>query len=228
MNKYKKIAVLLMAGSGNRFGTDKKEKKQFLEINGKPLFLYSLNSLVFSDIFEKVIIVCPKEEKNSVAKLIPTEFPHNLISIIEGGESRNDSVFLSLQYIEHEWHEKIDETTFVFLHDAARPYLPESILNEMNSLCDCFDAIVPAIPLTDSIMQNGVYVPRDNIMRIQTPQAFCFSKLFEIYCSGFEKQTTDDFSKAIHAGLSHKIIQGSPLLYKITFPEDIAFFKKIL
>ncbi len=163
-----------------------------------------------------------------VSELLRNECYTNLISIISGGQSRNESVLLALNYIEKEYSEQINQDTFVFVHDAARPCLPISVLNELNSLCGFFDAIVPAISLTDSIMKNDVYVSRNNIIRIQTPQAFRYFKLLSIYKSGFEDASTDDFSKAINAGLSHKVITGSPLLYKITFPEEIEFFEKIL
>lgn len=163
-----------------------------------------------------------------VSEMLRKEYPTNSISVISGGKSRNESVLFSLNYIEKELSKQIDENAFVFIHDAARPCLPLSVLNELNSLCGPFDAIVPAIPLTDSIMKNEIYVSRENIIRIQTPQAFHYFKLLSIYRSGFEDTATDDFSKAIKVGLSHRVIKGSPLLYKMTFPEDIEFFEKIL
>ncbi len=228
MNKYKRIAILLMAGNSNRFSQSQKIKKQFLEINGKPIFVYPFNSLVSSGLFDQIILVCPVSSEKQVSDIIHGMNISKNISIIKGGESRNDSVLSALRYIESNFKDRIDEKTFVLIHDAARPFLPISILKVIDSLCDDYDAIAPAIPLTDSIMQKGVYVSRENIQRIQTPQAFRLFKLISIYDSAMDNQSTDDFSKAIQAGLTNKVIKGSPLLYKITFPEDIEFFERVL
>lgn len=218
-----------MAGNSNRFSQSLKVKKQFIEINGKPVFIYPLRSLISSEIFDKIILVCPKNTCADVLEIIEeNESSNNMLSIIEGGGNRNESVSHALRYIKSEFKNEIDTETFVFIHDAARPFLPVFILKEIDSLCGDFDAIAPAIPLTDSIMKNDIYISRYNIQRVQTPQAFRLFKLISIYDSTLDNQSTDDFSKAIQAGLSHKIINGSPLLYKITFPEDIELFKHIL
>lgn len=217
-----------MAGTSNRFSKKGTAEKQFIEVKGIPSFIYPLKSLISSSVFQKIIVVCANGKTESVTESIEKFTDTDSIVVIEGGSDRNASVKSALDFIEQNYCHSIDSDSFVFIHDAARPCLPIDIITTLDELCGTYDAITPAIPLTDSITQNGKYIPRDNILRIQTPQAFNLKKLISIYKSSFNKESTDDFSKAINAGLSTKLIDGSPLLYKITYPEDISLLEKIL
>lgn len=223
-----RIAILLMAGASNRFSKQGTTEKQFIEIKGIPSFIYPLKSLISSPVFRKTIVVCARGKTECVSNLIKEFTTIDSVAIIEGGNDRNSSVKAALDFIEQNYRNWIDSDSYVFIHDAARPCLPINILTAINEQCGKYDAIAPAIPLTDSITQNGNYIPRDNILRVQTPQAFNLKQIISIYKSPFDKESTDDFSKAIKAGLSAKLIEGSPLLYKITYPEDICLLEKIL
>lgn len=228
MKTLNRIAILLMAGTSNRFSKQGTPEKQFIEVKGIPSFIYPLKSLISSSIFQKIIVVCASGKIECVSNLIKKFTTIDSIAVIDGGNDRNSSVKSALDFIEQNYCNWIDSDSYVFIHDAARPCLPIDILTAINEQCGKYDAIAPAIPLTDSITQNGNYIPRDNILRIQTPQAFNLKQIISIYKSSFDKESTDDFSKAIKAGLSTKLIEGSPLLYKITYPEDIYLLEKIL
>lgn len=217
-----------MAGTSNRFSKQGTPEKQFIEVKGIPSFIYPLKSLISSSIFQKIIVVCASGKTECVSNLIKKFTTIDSIAVIDGGNDRNSSVKSALDFIEQNYCNWIDSNSYVFIHDAARPCLPIDILTAINEQCGKYDAIALAIPLTDSITQNGNYIPRDNILRIQTPQAFNLKQIISIYKSSFDKESTDDFSKAIKAGLSTKLIEGSPLLYKITYPEDIYLLEKIL
>ena len=110
----------------------------------------------------------------------------------------------------------------IFIHDAARVILPLDILLSLNKGIETVDACAPYLPIADSIYQPQLnrYVNRDDFVRIQTPQVFDYQKLFSLYQKGFSIEDTDDFSKTLRAGLSHKLVLGSPYLYKLTYPED--------
>ena len=228
MKTLNRIAILLMAGTGSRFSKQGTTEKQFLEVKGVPTFIYPLKSLISSLIFQKIIVVCASRKKKSVCDLIKKFTTTDSVVVIEGGNDRNASVKSALDFIEQNYYNLIDSYTYVFIHDAARPYIPLDIMTIIDENCKKYDAIAPAIPLTDSIVQNGKYISRNNILRVQTPQAFNLMKIISIYKSPIDKKSTDDFSKAINAGLSTRLIDGSPLLYKITYPEDIYLLEKLL
>lgn len=215
MKNNRRKAVLLMAGKSERFSKTG-VKKQFALLLNKESFLYPLESFISSQLFEEIILVIEEEDRNHIEKILAREnlvFPHRFVI---GGENRNASVNNALIALKEEGDFKI------FIHDAARVILPLDILLSLNKEIETVDACVPYLPIADSIYQPLLnrYVNRDDFVRIQTPQVFDYQKLFSLFQKGFFIEDTDDFSKAIRAGFSYKLVLGSPYLYKLTYPED--------
>ena len=135
MNKVS--AIILAAGSGSRFG----EKKQFKELNGKPIWFYSLNTFIQSESVDELILVIPNDSLETLkqSQVFTSLNKTNNIKLVSGGESRKDSVFNGLKVVK----KAID---IVCIHDAARPFIKASYIKHSVEACSEFDGAIIAIP----------------------------------------------------------------------------------
>src|SRR5689334_21586534 len=162
-------AVLAAAGRGERLGSDR--PKAFARLGGRPLLAESLERLDESGWIDAIVIAAPPEwEEPSI--LVAEEIAATKVSsCVAGGESRSESVRLALDEVPA-------DAAVVLVHDAARPLLPETVIERVLApLSEGWDGAVPAVPLADTVKRvEGDRVletlPRDHLVAVQTPQAF--------------------------------------------------------
>jgi 2-C-methyl-D-erythritol 4-phosphate cytidylyltransferase/2-C-methyl-D-erythritol 2,4-cyclodiphosphate synthase len=211
-------AVIVAAGEGKRFGGN----KVFVEVFGKYLVEYSLDVFENHPDISEIILVLNKKDLAKGNDL--KDRYRKLTSIVEGGKERSESVQNGVKEAKGE---------FVLIHDAARPNVSKEIVdNVINGLKD-YDAVVPGIPLRDTAgyFESGLFsgkVERSNLYLIQTPQGFKRSILLK----GFEKaeKSYTDESTMIYdvLGVPAKVVEGSVENFKITYPDDLDLFRKLL
>ena len=226
--KRKDVAVLLLAGKGERLYDALKVKKQFLEFDGKALFLYPLTSLVLSKRFSKILLVHAEEDRKKVQDCLLKDsiLRKEKFEFIIGGKTRNESVRNALKAI------KGKKGNFsVLIHDAARPFLTVKQVSFIMDKTYRAEALTYCIPLADSLFrQDGkgiAYLDRKNLYLVQTPQVFDFDKLVELYQNPDYEDTTDDFSKAVRAGMKTLPLPGDSSLFKITGKDDLALLSML-
>ena len=210
--KTKNAFILLLSGKGERLFSDIHVKKQFFILDDQKLYLYPLKTALNSALFTKIVIVVDKEDYQWVKKEIFSLFPDEKILITCGGLTRNDSVYNGLKALENHQVDK------VIIHDAARPFLYQSILEDLIFKLESVDSVSCYIPIYDSLFdeEEERYLKRDHKALIYTPQGFIYSKIKKIYYDGFDIDSTDDYSKALKGGLSHDLVQANPYLFKVT------------
>ncbi|WP_461832506.1 2-C-methyl-D-erythritol 4-phosphate cytidylyltransferase [Aquifex sp.] len=204
--------IILAAGEGKRIGF----RKQFADICGKPLFMYSLEKVI--DIFEEVILVLPQDYINRVNV-------HPKVKKVTGGRERQESVFNALLKAKGD---------IVVIHDAARPLAERRLFLEVMNLGE-FDGKIVASPARDTLKEvvEGKVIKtlnRSLIWHAQTPQAFRREVLLECHmrarAEGFVG--TDDASLLERYGYKVGVVEGSYWNVKITYKEDLDFVRKIL
>lgn len=218
MNNKKKTAfILLLSGKGERLFSEINVKKQFYLLDDQKMYLYPLKTALNSSLFDEIVIVVDKEDFQSVKLEISSLFPDEHILITCGGNTRNGSVYSGLKELE-KYH--VDK---VIIHDAARPFLYESILKEMILKLDSFSSVSCYIPVYDSLFDKSEekYLNRDEKVLIYTPQGFDYPQIKKIFDDGFDVKSTDDFSKALKADLSHDLLRAKPLLFKVTDADSL-------
>jgi len=207
-----KACILLAAGEGKRIGF----RKQFIEIHGKPLFMYSLEKAL--RVFEEVLLVLPRDSLTKV------QVPEG-VKKVEGGKERQDSVLNGVLETEAE---------VVVIHDAARPMVTEDMFREVSRLGE-YDGKIVALPSRDTIKEvsgEGVLktVDRSHLWLAQTPQAFRRKVLLECHFrarnEGF--YGTDDASLLERYGYRVGIVMGSYWNVKVTYREDIPLLERLL
>jgi 2-C-methyl-D-erythritol 4-phosphate cytidylyltransferase len=217
-------AVLAAAGRGERLGSDR--PKAFARLGGRPLLAESLERLEDSGWIDAIVIAAPPDwEEPSI--LVAEEIAATKVSsAVTGGASRSESVRLALEEVPA-------EAAVVLVHDAARPLLPEEVIERVLApLSEGWDGVVPAVPLADTIKRvEGDRVvetlSREDLVAVQTPQAFLADALRRAV-SGDVSSATDCASLVESQGGRIKVVEGDPRLLKVTDAEDLALVESWL
>ena len=218
-------AIVPAAGIGARMGADK--KKQFLTIRNIPIIVHTLKKLSQCELIDEIIVVSGREDKEIIESFINEYKLEKISEIAEGGETRQQSVRNGVLKAKGE---------YVLIHDGVRPLVSDEEIKEAILGGFEYEAAATGIPLSDTIKlsdENGFSLktlPRENIVRIQTPQVLS-KKLYEkasAYAFENNIETTDDISLAEILNIKPKITRGSIKNIKITRPEDIEIAEKLM
>ncbi len=220
------VAVIPSAGKGERLKA--KKPKQFLEIKGIPLLVYTLMKFERHSQVDAVILSVSPEYIELTQNIVSSYNLKKVIKIVEGGKTRQESVFNGVK--------TAPENTQIFLvHDAVRPFVSAELITRIISEVKVSGACVPAIPVRDTlnrvvegeIVEN---VNRKNLFCIQTPQGI----KADILKTLLERAQieglffTDESSLLLHYGYKVKLVEGSFLNFKITYPEDLFLAEKLI
>ena len=227
-------AVVLSAGSGKRMGSS--IKKQYMEIEKKPVIAYALQ--VFEDSFvDEVVLVVGEGDQDYCQKEIVDRYHFSKVKkIVTGGKERYHSVYSGLRAIER--------SDYVYIHDGARPFTSEEMLLRLQDAVEQYEACIAAMPVKDTIKiadEAGMVelTPRrDLVWLVQTPQVFSYSLILHAYETLISQeqallqqgvQITDDAMVVeTLTGKKVKLVEGSYQNIKITTPEDLSIAEGFL
>lgn len=208
-------AIIVAAGSGSRMGADR--PKQFLPLCGKPVLAHSYERLSKHPSIDPVVVVIGAgQEEEARAALGPDA------TLVPGGATRRESVRAGLEALAGQTGIKR-----VLIHDAARPLLPDAVIDRLNSALDHSKGAVPALPVVDTLSRThdgilGDGVDREMLVRIQTPQAFDFGTILQAHRNWKDRpEPTDDATMVRAMGNEVAYVEGDRLLDKITHAEDL-------
>ena len=210
-------AVLAAAGRGERLGQDR--PKAFAKLRGRPLLAESLERLEASGWIDAIVIVAPPGWEEPAILLAEELACAKVVACVAGGETRAESVRAGAAEVG-------EDAAVIVVHDAARPALPEEVLERvLTALNEGWDGAVPALPLADTIkrMRDGQVVetlPREELAAAQTPQAFLASILREAL-TGDLAGATDCAALVEARGGRVTTVPGDPRLLKVTDAADL-------
>lgn len=218
----KNTAIVLAAGQGKRMGTT--IFKQFLHIQGKPVLYYSLKCFQESSNIQEIILVTGEAEISYCEKEIVEKYSFDKVTCVTvGGRERYESVYQGLR--------KCEDCEYVFIHDGARPFINEAMIERMLEAARKFDACVAAVPAKDTIKiadkQGFIETTpsRSRVWTIQTPQVFEYRLVRRAYDKMMDNPTgeiTDDAMVVeTMTGSPVYLAEGSYRNIKITTPEDL-------
>lgn len=222
MRKCRVGVVIPAAGIGKRFGSNM--PKQFLEIDGVPILQTTLQKFQACDAVDCIVVVSHADFIHEVDNLIKKNNFTKIVSIIRGGEHRQDSVWNGLKEIIK------NDVEIILIHDAVRPFVTDEIIRKVITASQKFGAAVPAISLKDTIkISDGKgflidTLDRNKLFGVQTPQGFHK----ELIVKAFEKAFTDSYYATDEANLVERLgkkirlVEGDYKNIKITTKEDIA------
>lgn len=219
-------AILLAGGKGTRMGTNK--SKQFIELHGKPILYYTIKLFLDNDLIDDIILVLSKDDieycKNEVLK----KYNLKVDKIVEGGKERQESVYNALSVI--------DSTDIVLIHDVARPFTSQQIINDSIKYAQKYKAAAPGVMPKDTIKIKNKKnfstktLDRKQLVCIQTPQAFEYNMIYECHSKIKEMaiSVTDDTMVAEFFGNDVYVFQGEYNNIKITTPEDMFLAQNLM
>ena len=217
-------AVLAAAGRGERLGSDR--PKAFARLGARPLLAESLERLEGSDWIDQIVIAAPPDwEEPSI--LVAEEIAATKVSsAVRGGDSRSESVRLALAEVP-------EDAAVVLVHDAARPLLPDEVIERVLApLSEGWEGVVPALRVSDTVKRvEGDRVletlRRDDLVAVQTPQAFLADALRRAV-AGDVSEATDCASLVEAGGGRVTWVDGDPRLLKVTDAADLALVESWL
>ena len=202
----KTVALVVAAGSGSRAGGE--APKQYRNVAGRPLLAHAVDRLRHPRIDAIQVVIGEGQETLYRAALGDNPLP----SVI-GGATRRESVMRGLA--------ALGGAERVLIHDAARPFLPGAVIDRLLDALGAHDGAVPVLPVTDTLARaDGAAVARDELVRVQTPQAFHLEAIRRAHAAWSGGEATDDAQVARAAGLDVASVAGDPALDKLTFEAD--------
>ena len=205
-------AIVVAAGKGLRAGQPL--PKQFAMWRGKPVLRHSVETLLDAGARPLVIAVPPDGEQAVLDALAGLEG----FALVAGGTTRQQSVKKALAAVE--------SAERILIHDAARPDLPLPVIERLLAALEHHPGAIPVLPVIDSLSveNDGVMsgtAPREQLRRVQTPQAFRFDAIFRAHQAWQDEASAGDDAQVLRANggiVAH--VQGDERLAKLTFAED--------
>ena len=225
MNNF--VAIVPAAGNSSRYSGE--TPKQFLTIDGRTILELSIRPLLdFSECLGVCVLVPAEDQYHKTLEI--RDNPK--IFLVEGGTSRIDSVLKGVKF----WQQSELSYNYILIHDAARPCLRSSDVQQLlNSIDKETDGVVLGIPCSDTIKRLSAKdsliletVDRSDLWRAFTPQIFKKEVLQKNTKQNMDKEFTDEASLVEANGGKLKMVKGFEDNIKLTFAEDLGLIKSIL
>lgn len=219
-------AIILAGGRGTRMGSD--ISKQFIEVDGKPILYYTLNTFINSELIKEIILVLPKNEIEYCKINVLDKYNLNVNKIVEGGKERQDSVYNALK--------EVGNSELVLIHDGARPFTTDRIIEEGITFARKYGAAAPGVTPKDTIKvidsnNFSKETPnRNTLVSIQTPQVFKTDMIISCHEKVREEnlKVTDDTMVVERYNYKVYIYNGDYENIKVTTKEDLILAEKLV
>ncbi len=214
-----KIGVVIVAGGkGLRAGGD--VPKQLQRLGARRVFEWSVNACLSHPNIDQTVLVVPAGQSRDYYQT-----PPNGVQMVAGGDTRTASVLCGLKALQ------FGDDDIVLIHDAARPGLGHDIISRLIEAMSTADASAPARKILDAVKRKSgtqlESVNRDNLYRVQTPQAFRYGRILSLL-SNTDHNYIDDLAALEANGANVRLVDGTPQLAKITEPGDFRTMTHLL
>lgn len=226
------IALLLSGGTGTRLGLD--IPKQYIEVHGKPIISYCIESLSVHDRIHAIHIVAEPAWQKPIESWLPaSDLKKKFKGFSSPGSSRQMSILNGMRDVRR----YADDSDCIFIHDAARPLLSDKQITDcLDGICG-HDGILPVLPMKDTVYRSldgksvDALLMRNEIYAGQAPETFRLGK----YYAANERLSTEEILKingstepAVMAGMDIAMIPGDEGNFKITTKADLERFRRIV
>jgi len=226
-----KVAVILpAAGLGTRMGKSSAEKagtsrKQFMLLEGSPILIHTVRKFAASPRVGEIVVAVRAEDRDWVAEMLAQEFPVERVRVVEGGDSRQESVENALLSL-------APDNELVAVHDAVRPFIDLETIDKVFDEAAATGAAIVGVPAVDTVkrvtrktdhVKIRETLPREKLVMAQTPQVF----RYEILKRAFEEARKDGFAATDESSMVERldvevsVVPGSDRNIKITKPTDM-------
>lgn len=226
-SRHRVGAIIVAAGSSSRMGGD--TTKQMMELCGMPVVVRTLLAFQKNEYIKEIVVAAREDEVERYSDFKEEYALTKLTSVVPGGETRQGSVIAALEKIS-------DKTDYIAIHDGARPFVTDKIIDDAVRAAYKYGAVCAAVPAKDTAKYADAKgyidhtVDRAFLWYAQTPQVFKTNLYRAAAYSALEKgfAATDDCMLAEEAGFRVKLIPGSEENIKITTPHDLEIGEAII
>ena len=229
------VAVIIAGGVGSRMGLD--IPKQFVQVNGKPVLLYTLDAFERHPMVDAIEIVLIEGWEDVVWAYAKQYGISKLKWIVTGGATGQESIRNGVYGLE----DKCSPDDIVIIHDGIRPLVDAAVLDDVITKARQFGNGVTSMPYNEQIFivdeqsptTTTKYIPRETLRRVATPQAYRFGLLDSSYHEAFEKGvgvTGSSYTNTMMVELGHRLYfaSGSDKNIKLTTRGDMDVFKALI
>lgn len=211
--------VIVAAGSGSRFGA----LKQFELLGDVPIYQYIVRTFSRVASVRAIVLVGRKEDVPTFENGLRELAPDCEWRVVAGGSTRQESVAKGLEIFC-----EFDDIEILLVHDAARSLVEPRLIDEVIQMARTSGAAVPAVPIVDTLKRTDgeriiETVSRENMWAAQTPQGARFELMLGAYdvTQDILLSATDESQLLERIGVQPKLVRGSDLNFKITYPADL-------
>lgn len=227
-------AILLSGGVGTRAGL--KIPKQYIEINGRMIISYPLQTILSCGRISRIQIVAAEHWRDKISAEMERFAARGMVktfSFSDPGETRQLSVYHALLDLQ----DVLTPEDYVLIHDAARPFVSDDLLNATLRAAEGHDGAIPVLPATDTMYRSidgktlDGCIPRRQIYAGQAPEAFRFGPYLEANKALLPdriRSINGSTEPALMAGLDMAILPGEPSNFKVTVAEDMDRVRQII
>lgn len=224
----KNSVIIVAAGTGKRMKSV--IAKQYIELKGRTILSYTVETFNKSEYIDEIILVTSKEAIDFVRKEIVLKYGFDKVkAVVEGGAERQNSVYNGLQAVSA-------DCDVVLIHDGVRPFVADKYISELESIAMEYGACVLGVPVKDTIKicdERGYIIDtpeRATLWLAQTPQCFKYDVIMRAYDAATAQgyYGTDDSMLVERMGTKIKMVKGDYNNIKITTPEDLYMGEVIL
>ena len=227
------IALIIAGGTGNRMGQD--IPKQFMHVDNCPIIIYTLNAFQKHPDIDTIAVVCLNGWETVLQSYANQFCITKLKHIFPGGENGQDSIRNGLYGLRDNGY--FDED-LVLIHDAVRPLLSQDIISTNIATCKAYGYAITGIQCREAILESNdgfsarTTIPRDKLIRTQTPQTFKLKNILEAHRIAHQRNIKNSVASCtliaeLDLAEMH-IVPGSEKNIKITTPEDLEILKALM
>lgn len=221
------IPLIFAGGSGSRMNT-KSRPKQFLDLNGKPIIIYTIELFDNHPEVDAIIVVCLENWIPFLEKMLKKFEISKVVKVVPGGASGQDSIYKGLCAAEAYAHENGDENAIVLIHDGVRPLITEETITDNIAKVREYGSCITTVPAIETVIvdrHDGMLdIPkRSDCMMARAPQSFYLKDIIGAHRKSQAEGKTDfidSCSLMSYYGYKLGLVQGPMENIKITTPTD--------
>ncbi len=228
------IALIIAGGSGNRMGQD--IPKQFLYVDGSPIIIHTMLCFQRHPDIEAIAVVCLRGWETVLQSYANQFNVTKLKWIFPGGNSGMESIHNGIYGLKEAGCADED---LVLIHDAVRPLLSQDIISSNIAICKVYGYAITGIKCREAVLESHdgfstkTSIPRDTLIRTQTPQTFSLRNIINVHELAKQKGIIDSVSSCtlvaeIQEDIEMHIVPGSEKNIKVTTVEDLEILKALM
>ena len=223
-------ALIFAGGTGRRMNTADKPK-QFLELHGKPIIIYTIEHFEKHPKIDNILVVCLKNYIDELWWLLDKYAIKKVSKIVPGGDGGDISIYNGLQALES----MCKDDDIVLIHDGVRPLINSRLINDNIDSVEKYGNSISIEPVIESIVHvsskdKSVSIPpRSEMFSVKAPQAFRYSDIWDLYKRAYKDgiRTVDSAHLCSIYGVEMHFVKSTPSNIKITMPQDYYLFRAL-